>query len=125
MVMTSNVFDDENPLKCALGKYPEIQYKALNNALHLLKTMKFSGRPKKFLYGGIIAIKATMALHEDLRDNYGIPYLKTVVLNQCWVERTFGYVRDMNGSDRHPSALHMLYRLKRMVTDILLSVSYL
>ena len=57
--------------------------------------MQFEGNKKKFITGGILAIKGTIALHEDLKQNYNVPFLKCVRLNQCYLERYFGALRGM------------------------------
>ena len=119
--MTSHVIENEDePLKCALGVHYEMQLKALNDALHLFKTMKFSGHPKKFLYGGIFAINGVIDLHNHLKTVHNVPYLRTAYVNQDSLESFFGQMREQGGCDRHPSALHLLYRIKKHCTTALL-----
>ena len=119
--MTSHTVFHEDSLRSALGTHYEVQLEALNRALHYYKTMKFTGWAKKFPKGGIISIKGTIALQLTLRDKYNVPYLKVQFVNQCYLERFFGQLRDMGGADRHPSALHVLFRVQRMVTSTLLA----
>ena len=121
-VLTSIEIYGDDEYSSALGVHYETQLSALNVALEYLETMVFTGNKKKFTTGGIITIKGTIALHEHLRDHYNVPYLKTVKLNQCHLERYFGSLREM-GTDRHPSALHLIYRLQRKVIELLLDVS--
>ena len=108
--MTSHTIFHEDSLRSALGTHYEVQIEALNRALHYYETMKFTGWAKKFPKGGIISIKGTIALQLTLRDKYNVPYFKVQFVNQCYLERFFGQIRDMGGADRHPSALHILFR---------------
>ena len=119
--MTSHTIFHEDSLRSALGTHYDVQIEALNRALHYFETMKFTGHKKKFLLGGIISIKGTIALFLILRDKYGVLYFMVQFVNQCHLERFFGILRDMGGADRHPSALHILFRIQRFVTTTLLA----
>ena len=122
--MTSHSINHVNPLKSALGGENHIvQNEAIYKALDLFDRMDFSGNPKKFIYGGKISMLGTIELQKTLA-TLGVPRLRVAWVNQCYLERFFGCLRDMGGSDRHPSALHLLYRLKRVVTNTLLEVCY-
>ena len=123
--MTSHVIYDNDILKSALGTHYETQLAALQKADELFQNLDFSGKEKLFVGGFLITIRSSIGVHEYMRDTYGHPHLKTQNLNQDHVERTFGVLRDQGGSDRHPPALHMLYRVQKMTTGILMDVSYL
>ena len=118
--MTSHTIHHSDPLRSALGTHYEVQIKVLKAALHMYETMKFSGWAKKFPRGGKISINGTISLHQYLKNVLNIPYLRVAILNQCWVERFFGQIRDMGGSNRHPSALHFLFKMQRKVTSCIL-----
>ena len=122
--MTSHVIHHNDPLRSAFGTHFELQVAALSAAEHMYETMVFSGRAKKFPKGGLIAIRGVLALFKFLLDAYNIQYLCLSYLNQCYLERFFGRIREMGGSDRNPSALHMLFRMKRTVATILTDVCY-
>ena len=123
--MTSHVINHDDVLKSALGTHYEVQLAALRKSEELIESLDFTGKKKLFLEGWLIAVRAVIGIFECLRDTYGQPHLKAQNVNQDHVERTFGVLRDQNGSDRHPPALHMLYRVQRMVTGLLMDVSYL
>ena len=63
-----------------------------------------------------------MALQKVMDEEYGVPYLKTAHTGQDFVERYFGYIRDMDGPNRYPSALQLVYRVSRDLTRTLLKV---
>ena len=108
-----------------LGTNYEIQLQELQKGVEFFKTVKFTGWEKRFLDGAVVTIKGTIHLFETLRDQYHHPYLKTQNINQDHVERFFGILRDQGGSDRHPAALHMKYRVEKLTISTLLDVSYL
>ena len=50
--MKSTSILHEDRLKCALGMYPNEQFKLLNEALIFFQTVRFSGAEKRFIVGG-------------------------------------------------------------------------
>ena len=108
-----------------LGTNYEIQLQELQKGVEFFQSVKFTGWEKRFLEGAVITIKGTISLFETLRDKYHHPHLKTQNINQDHVERFFGILRDQGGSDRHPAALHMKYRVEKLTISTLLDVSYL
>ena len=123
--MTSHVIFHNDMLKSALGTHYEIQLAALRKSEELMQNLDFTGKQKLFLEGWLTTIRGVIGIFETVRDTYGQPHLKGQNLCQDHVERTFGVLRDQNGSDRHPPPLHMLYRVQKMVTGLLMDVSYL
>ena len=120
--MTSHFINHEDPLRCALGTHLDLQMEVLNKAIHYFETMIIHGHGKKFPEGGIVSIRGTIGIKITLRTKYNVLYLCVQVLNQCYVERTFGIVREMGGADRHPSALHFLFRLARLIISKLVDL---
>ena len=73
--------------------------------------------------GFLITVSANMALQKVMDQEYSVPRLKTAHTGQDFVERYFGYIRDMDGPNRYPSALQLVYRVSRDLTRTLLKVS--
>ena len=120
-VMKSTQIFHEDKLKSALGTHPDIQFKTLNDTLELFRSMDFTGAEKRFVGGGIMALTAAIALHKQLKFEYGLDYYLTSKITQDFVERFFGELRSMS-NDRNPSALHVMYRMQRIITHKLTDV---
>ena len=121
-VLTSNREYDVDPLKCAFGVHYQLQLEVLDDLMHLFNTLKFTGGRKKFQYGGLITARATLWTHKTLKDTYGVNILLVERVNQDYVERQFSIYRGMGSADTNPSALHLLYRVQRHTTSVILDV---
>ena len=117
--MKSTVIFHDDRMKSAFGVYPDLQKKVLNEALEFFETVQFTGAEKRFVKGGRITINATFALLSQLTFQHGIKYFLTSKITQDFVERFFSTIRLMS-NDRNPCALHVMYRLHRIVTTKLL-----
>ena len=74
---------------------------------------------KKFQRGGIITLRAHIALLKLLREKYGLNYLKCCATNQDYLERLFGVLRAMGGCSTTPTAKQILHLLGRYVGGII------
>ena len=113
-VMKSNTIFHEEKLKSAFGLYPE-QFKVLHDTLELFHSMDFTGVKKRFLEGAIMAIIVVFNVQKALKFETGIDHFLAYKLCQDFVERFFGEMRDMS-TDRNPCALHLMYRMQRIIT---------
>ena len=76
----------------------------------------------KFQRAGQIAINAVIALQKYMKEKYDVPFLVTYNTSQDFLERYFGEIRDMDGTNRDPSALQLIYRVSRALIRELLKV---
>ena len=113
--MKSNQIHHQDKLKSAFGLYPAEQFKVLNDALELFRSMDFTGVKKRFLEGAIMAIIVVFNVQKALKFETGIDHFLAYKLCQDFVERFFGEMRDMS-TDRNPCALHLMYRMQRIIT---------
>ena len=76
----------------------------------------------KFQKAGKLAIRAHIGVQKVMNEKYGVPSLETYRTSQDFLERIFGFVRDMDGTNRDPSALQLIYRVSRYLIQQLLKV---
>ena len=72
---------------------------------------------------GLMTILGSMAVQKVMEEEYGVPRLKGAKTSQDFLERKFGEIRDMDGPNRYPSALQLIYRVTRDLIRTLLKVS--
>ena len=99
-----------------------MQLEVCDDLMHLFNTLKFTGGRKKFQNGGVQTTRATLWMHKTLRDTYFVCILLVERTNQDFVERIFSIFRGMGSADTNPSALHLLYRVQRQITSVILDV---
>jgi len=62
--------------------------------------------------GYAVSINALLALYEQLKKRYNVPYLLTNHLNQDVLENFFALIRSFGNSSDHPTASQFRYRLR-------------
>ena len=87
-------------------------------------TMPPSPKPRiiKHQRAGLMTILGSMAVQKVMEEEYGVPRLKGAKTSQDFLERKFGEIRDMDGPNRYPSALQLIYRVTRDLIRTLLKV---
>ena len=75
----------------------------------------------KWPLGAELTCSATKLLFRDLKHNYGMNFHLTSKDDSNPLESMFGVVRGMDGANVDPNGLELLWRLSRIVIDLVLS----
>ena len=106
------------------------QLASLNELITVCEDMRFQVRKSKkdspswskkpCQKAAIIAIKSAIKLQEILSEKYNEPSYGTENNTSDDLERTFGKIRDLYGSNDNPSALHYNQRVEYLITETIL-----
>lgn len=125
IMCSRRIYDSKDKFKCALRvHYPE-QIQVLEQTRDLFAMLDFqkpSAAKKTTVYfnqGARISITSVIHLHQELRDNYGVPFFMTANTNQCALENYFSQIKGMDrasGQD-HPTSFEFLERTARHIIN--------